>query len=98
MRNCLHNAANNPGSLIQVSVTVLSSLSSFRKLIIYDNSLKDISIRNNNGSLSYYHRLMGNTKLSEFKSIKWLRIMKEDGYTGIDIDENDEKYSVWRYE
>lgn len=95
MRNCLHKAANNPGSLIQVSSSVLSS---FRNLIMYDNRLEDISIRNFNGSLSSYHRLIGDTKLSDFRSIKWLRIMKEDGYTGIDVDENDGKYSVWRYD
>jgi hypothetical protein len=96
MRNCLHKAAKKTRSLIQASSPVLSS---FRELTICNDRLEDISIRNHNDySLSYYHRLVGDTKLSEFKRIKWLRIMKEDGYTGIDIDENDGKYSVWRYE
>lgn len=98
MRNCLHKAANNPRSLIEVSNPNLSSFR--RELIIYDDSIRVVSIKRDNSLSRYYQICMGysSIKLPDFRSIEWLRLMKEDGYDGIDINENEGKYSVWRYE
>ena len=98
MRNCLHKAANNPRSLIEVSNP--NNLSSFRRELFTCADSIRATIKCDN-SLSHYYRIcMGysSIKLPDFRSIKWLRIMKEDGYDGIDVDENEGKYSVWRYE
>lgn len=98
MRNCLHKAANNPRSL-RIRSLIERDTISIRIFVNDEEAIKNISTRRSNSLRCYCKTaLFGEIRLSEFKRVKWLQFIKQNGYDGADIDENEGKYSVWRYE
>lgn len=97
MRKSLHNAGNSKSfktrSLIEEPVLF------YLKNACDNDTIKHLSSKRYNSLRCYCKTFYFNdTRLSEFTKVNWLHLMKEDGYNGADIDENEGKYSVWRYE
>ena len=97
MRKSLHESSK-PKSLRTRSLINRDTIP-IRIFINNEEAIRNISTRRSN-SLRCYCRtvLFGELRLSEFKGTKWLQLIKQGGYNGADIDENEGKYSVWRYE